>query len=247
MTAGRLRGLCATNYIMALLFSGGLLWMMATEAPARESPLPTQATSSKETPMTIASEHAAEPDAGAGAGGDDAASSERPPRLSAKAAAPPPVRDRWQLPLVMALAGGLGGALCNLRGIFMYSSGEARARGRSLQDAPEFPETLLTPYYVRLAIGPCVGLAALLVASLAFTPFSESAAAVPGWDNLAIAYRYMGLAFLAGFASKEFMQALKNTAEGLFGQNSAVKNDTRPHTAESSGRNTPPAPVAPKV
>jgi hypothetical protein len=254
---GRLRLLCWSNYLAALLFSGGLVWMMATgprgaAAAASDQPAPSQEASNASAPQRSA----APVDAGVGgAGGSTPAGEPRtsttPKAVTPKAAAPQPLHDRWQLPLVMILAGGLGAALCNLRGIFMYSSGELRARGQKPQDEPEFPQLLETPYYVRLAIGPCVGLASLLVASLAFAPFSENSASAPSWDNLSLAYRYMGLAFLSGFASKEFMQALKNTAEGLFGQKPAAKDDTKPGTGEDgspgAGASTPPPPGAPRV
>ncbi|MBU6340069.1 MAG: hypothetical protein KGS48_01130 [Bacteroidetes bacterium] len=102
------------------------------------------------------------------------------------------------------LAGGLGGALSNLRGIFEFS-----------RDLTYIPAYLEIPFYIRPVSGVICGLFTFFVSSFfagALTQGSPSS-----WQTLEGMFPYIGIAFIAGYASQEFMERLKETAKTLFG------------------------------
>lgn len=107
--------------------------------------------------------------------------------------------------LLMLLAGGLGGILCNFRGLFVH-----------LRDEMYFPVELEIPYYVRGFTGAICGLIIYFVASLLVVSITLEAVA----SNITFQgmISYIALALLAGFASQEFTERLKQTAGTLFGQ-----------------------------
>jgi hypothetical protein len=102
------------------------------------------------------------------------------------------------------LAGGLGGALSNLRGIFEFA-----------RDKTYFPAYLEIPFYVRPISGVICGLFTFFVSSFFAGALTQGDAS--GWQTLNGMFPYIGIAFIAGFASQEFMERLKETAKTLFG------------------------------
>lgn len=107
--------------------------------------------------------------------------------------------------LLMLVAGGLGGILCNFRGLFAH-----------LRDEHYFPAELEIPYYVRAVTGALCGLIVYFVASLLVVSITLEAVV----DNITFQgmISYIALALLAGFGSQEFTERLKATAGTLFGQ-----------------------------
>ncbi len=108
--------------------------------------------------------------------------------------------------ILMILAGGLGGVLCNLRGFFMQFR----------KDDGGFPATLEIPYYVRPFLGAGAGLFVYFVANFLITSITVTYVAtnIPFQGMVS----FMALAILAGFGSLEFFERLKETALSLFGQ-----------------------------
>lgn len=108
--------------------------------------------------------------------------------------------------ILMILAGGLGGVLCNLRGFFMQFR----------KDDGGFPATLEIPYYVRPFLGAGAGLFIYFVANFLITSITVTyiATNIPFQGMVS----FMALAILAGFGSLEFFERLKETALSLFGQ-----------------------------
>lgn len=108
--------------------------------------------------------------------------------------------------VLMILAGGLGGVLCNLRGFFMQFR----------KDEGGFPKNLEVPYYVRPFMGAGAGLFIYFVANFLITSITVTyeATNIPFQGMVS----FMALAILAGFGSLEFFQRLKETALSLFGQ-----------------------------
>lgn len=105
--------------------------------------------------------------------------------------------------LAILLAGGLGGALCNLRGIFQFA-----------RDNSFFPTYLEIPFYLRPISGMICGLFTFFVGSFFAGALSKGEA--DGWQTFQGMFPFIGIAFLAGFASQEFMERLKETAKTLF-------------------------------
>lgn len=116
-----------------------------------------------------------------------------------------PEEIRWLLFTLLTLlaAGGLGGVLCNLRGIFKYH----RARGY-------FPERFKIPFIIRPWMGAAVGLLTFFVASLLNSALSNAAS--NSWQTLSGRIPFIGLAVIAGFGSQEFMERMKEVAKTLF-------------------------------
>jgi hypothetical protein len=112
---------------------------------------------------------------------------------------------------VMA-AGMLGGAVCNLRGIFTHTQN----KGGSL------PTRLETPYYIRPPTSAMTGLLTFFLGHLLVTSLSVDASK-EGWADLPGRLPYIAIALLAGFAAQEFMERLKALARTLFGEN--FRND----------------------
>lgn len=105
--------------------------------------------------------------------------------------------------ITMVIAGGAGGTLCNLRGLFRWMS-----------ETGSFPARFATPFYVRPFTGAMTGLFAFFVGHLLVTSFSGGPA--NSWRYLEGRLPYVGLAIVAGFAAQEFMERLKEVARTLF-------------------------------
>ncbi len=105
----------------------------------------------------------------------------------------------------ISLAGGLGGVLSNLRGVFGFT-----------RDQSYFPAYLELPFYLRPVSGVLCGLFTFFVSSF-FSGALAQQGAGSGWQTLQGMFPYIGIAFIAGFASQEFMERLKDTAQTLFG------------------------------
>ncbi len=125
----------------------------------------------------------------------------------------------------ISLAGGLGGVLSNLRGVFGFT-----------RDQSYFPAYLELPFYLRPVSGVLCGLFTFFVSS--FFSGSLSPGDTAGWQTLQGMFPYIGIAFIAGFASQEFMERLKETAQTLFGVQSSAGNTVEVVSA-------PPPPAAP--
>lgn len=112
----------------------------------------------------------------------------------------------YSIVVLMILAGGLGGVLCNLRGFFIQFR----------KDEGGFPPNLEVPYYVRPFMGAGAGLFIYFVANFLITSITVTyeATNIPFQGMVS----FMALAILAGFGSLEFFQRLKETALSLFGQ-----------------------------
>ena len=128
----------------------------------------------------------------------------------------------------ISLAGGLGGVLSNLRGVFGFT-----------RDQSYFPAYLELPFYLRPVSGVLCGLFTFFVSSFFSGALAQGSGA--GWQTLEGMFPYIGIAFIAGFASQEFMERLKDTAQSLFGvQTSNTTADTTV-PASVSPVETPPA------
>lgn len=127
----------------------------------------------------------------------------------------------------ISLAGGLGGALSNLRGVFEHA-----------RDKSYFPEYLELPFYLRPVSGVLCGLFTFFLARFFTIALSSGENLGGGWQTLEGMLPYIGIAFLAGFASQEFMERLKETAKSLFGVptqiNDAAAAAPPPATNESA-------------
>jgi hypothetical protein len=95
-------------------------------------------------------------------------------------------------------AGGLGGVVCNLRGIFKYH-----------RDKNKLPDQFRIPFFV-----------------LSFLNSALSSAPTLAWTTLAGRIPFIGLALLAGFASQEFMERLKEVAKAAFGETEQAPQPT---------------------
>lgn len=133
-----------------------------------------------------------------------------PPPATAATPAPaspetPPVGQALVATLVtMTLAGGAGGTLCNLRGMFRWIS-----------DKGAFPARYETPFYVRPFTGAMTGLFVFFVGHLFVNALSAPSV---HWRYLEGRLPYVGIAIVAGFAAQEFMQRLKAVAQTLFSE-----------------------------
>jgi Short C-terminal domain len=130
------------------------------------------------------------------------------------------LKDKNIKPLAATLmsvlvAGTLGGSLCNLRGVFTNLQ---RNRGY-------FPARLQIPFYVRPVTGAATGLCTFFVGSLLVTSLAVDSAS-GSWETLPGRLPYIALALLAGFASQEFMQRLKEVAKTLFSERATKDDDS---------------------
>jgi hypothetical protein len=112
--------------------------------------------------------------------------------------------------ITLAFAGGCGGVLCNLRGIFKYYRDEGRLRNR-----------FLVPFIVRPWMGMLVGLFTFFVLSFFGSALTMDSATL-SWTRLSGRIPYIGLAMIAGFGSQEFMERLKEVAKTIFSEGEAV-------------------------
>jgi hypothetical protein len=122
-------------------------------------------------------------------------------------------------------AGGLGGVVCNLRGIFKYH-----------RDESKLPDRFRIPFFVRPWLGAAVGLITFFV--LSFLNSALSSTPTLAWATLAGRIPFIGLALLAGFASQEFMERLKEVAKAAFGETEQAPQPTMSNLAgelKSSG------------
>jgi hypothetical protein len=106
---------------------------------------------------------------------------------------------------LMLISGGLGGILCNLRGIFTNYRREGA-----------LPDRLFVPYLTRPFTAAICGVfvyfvASMLVTSITLTPIAYGV----GFQGM---ISYMAFAIVAGFGSQEFMERLKALALTLFGE-----------------------------
>lgn len=126
----------------------------------------------------------------------------------------------WAL-VTFFCAGGLGGVVCNLRGIFEYYMKNGN-----------LPETYFVPYVVRPWMGAGCGLITFFVLSFLNTALSSSGSLA--WTTLPGRIPYLGLAIVAGFGSHEFMERLKEIAKSAFAiQTSGPKPDDEENGIEN--------------
>jgi hypothetical protein len=104
--------------------------------------------------------------------------------------------------VTMLLAGGAGGVLCNLRGLFRWNS-----------DVGFFPQRFEIPFYIRPITGALTGVFTFFVGHMLVSSLSSDGL---NWVSLEGRVPYIGLAFLAGFTAQEFMQKLKDVAQTTF-------------------------------
>jgi hypothetical protein len=132
----------------------------------------------------------------------------------------------------MLLAGALGALLCNLRGIFTYT---ATDRGKGA-----FPEVLVPGYYARPFIGAVTGVLVFFVGYLVASSELVNGA-TSAWTTLSGRLPYLAIAILAGFASHEFMQKMKEVAETLFQSGPSQRIEVVPNPDEPSMQSSPNA------
>jgi hypothetical protein len=113
--------------------------------------------------------------------------------------------------VTMLFAGATGGTLCNLRGLFKY--------GRD----GEFPTNLQAPFYIRPFTGAVAGVFIFFVGNLLTSALSIQASNLT-WASLPGRLPYIALALLAGFASQEFTERLKEVAKTSFSPNTQNTN-----------------------
>jgi len=106
----------------------------------------------------------------------------------------------------LAFAGGCGGVLCNLRGIF-----------RAYRDEGYLKKRFLVPFIVRPWMGMLVGLFTFFVLSFFGSALTMDSAKL-SWTSLSGRIPYIGLAMIAGFGSHEFMDRLKEVAKTVFSE-----------------------------
>lgn len=133
----------------------------------------------------------------------------------------------------ISLAGGLGGALSNLRGIFEFS-----------RDQTFFPAYLEMPFYVRPISGVICGLFTFFLSTF-FAGALAAQGTGSGWQTVQGMFPYIGIAFVAGFASQEFMERLKETAKTLFGATQQSDDNADPVVVQPVTI-TPPANTTPE-
>lgn len=124
--------------------------------------------------------------------------------VSASTEAPPIGQALVATLITMTLAGGAGGTLCNLRGMFRWIS-----------EKGGFPARYETPFYVRPFTGAMTGLFVFFVGHLFVNALSAPSV---HWRYLEGRLPYVGMAIVAGFAAQEFMQRLKAVAQTLFSE-----------------------------
>ncbi len=107
--------------------------------------------------------------------------------------------------LTLIIAGGTGGILCNLRGLFRW-----------YRDEGLFPTKYLVPFLVRPWMGCLVGAFTFFLASFFNAALTDATQMT--WVTLAGRLPFIGLAILAGFGSQEFMERMKDIALTTFGQ-----------------------------
>lgn len=126
----------------------------------------------------------------------------------------------------ITLAGGLGAALSNLRGLYEYH-----------RDLNYFPAYLEMPFYLRPLSGMLCGLFTFFVSNFFAGALAQQSAGA--WQTVQGSFPFIGIAFLAGFAAQEFMERLKETAKALFGVTTQTPVVANPAAAQPVA--TPPA------
>lgn len=111
--------------------------------------------------------------------------------------------------ITMAFAGGLGGVLCNLRGIFKF-----------YRDEGYFPARFVIPFYLRPVMGAAAGVLMFFIGHLLSSALSDSTSM--SWATLPGRLPYVAFALLAGFAVQEFNEWMKETAKTLFSDEAAA-------------------------
>lgn len=206
----RLRGLLAFNFLTTVGLAAWLLLLLGAaegkiNAAPREKDKTETAAPGQTTPPPDTTPAARQDTSGQAGAGQD---------TTGKAGAKAETQENaltglsfYDILLMMLLAGGLGGVLCNLRGFFMHYRGG---------DNKSFPEHLEVPYYTRAFMGAGAGLFVYFVANflIASITIQYVAKDVPFQGMVS----FIALAMLAGFGSLEFFQRMKETALSLFGQ-----------------------------
>jgi hypothetical protein len=121
--------------------------------------------------------------------------------------------------LTMLCAGGAGGTLCNLRGIFKY-----------YRDEDEFPLELVVPFIIRPFMGSIAGVLIFFLGNFFNSALSD--VSPQSWATLPGRLPYIGLALLAGFGSQEFMQRLKEIAKTTFSEDKEQEKPTNTRKTE---------------
>lgn len=192
----------------------------AAQAAAAKTAAKTETTSPKKTsaapvPSDTAAASAAAGDTSASnASGSDTVSPAEPTKQEEKKQPANPMMIAYVL-WAISLAGGLGGVLCNLRGVFEFE-----------RDKSYFPAYLELPFYLRPVSGVLCGLFTFFVSTFFAGALTQGDG--DGWQTLPGMFPYIGIAFIAGFASQEFMERLKETAKTLFGVPSAAEPPEAP-------------------
>jgi hypothetical protein len=107
--------------------------------------------------------------------------------------------------LTMMAVGALGGMLCNLRGLFQ----------NIVEKNGGFPEMLVLPFYTRPFVGAITGMIVFFIGTLLTNALSIESTNL-GWTSLIGRIPYIALALLAGFASREFMERMKEVVRTMF-------------------------------
>lgn len=225
------RRLVLYNVVLMLLLGAGLFWVIyfsantlyQQEKNAREQArLDTQKKTPPEKPAA-AIPHAAPADSTNSGEGADSAGAVPPPPAQDSIQAPPatpetPLTDPRMIAYILfaiTMAGGLGGTLCNLRGIFEFTR----------DNKGKFPEHLEMGFYLRPVSGVLCGLFTFFVSTFFAGALSQGGSS---WRTLDGMFPYIGIAFIAGFASQEFMERLKDTARTLFGSGNGAAPEPQP-------------------
>lgn len=149
-----------------------------------------------------------------------------PPRLPAQQSR----QALFDTLLTMLVAGGAGGTLCNLRGLFRWMSIN---KGR-------FPKAYALPFVVRPFTGSLTGLFVFFVGNLLVAALAETRPRA--WETLDGRLPYIGFALLAGFAAQEFMEKLKEVARTTFGGTEDSDDDESEERGGSKKGEQPKAP-----
>lgn len=135
------------------------------------------------------------------------------------AASNPAIVDEDLLPLflstllTMMAAGALGGMLCNLRGLFTWI---VRAGGA-------FPAKYELPFYTRPFVGAITGTIVFFIGNLLANALAFNSDDL-GWESLPGRIPYIAIAFLAGFASRELMERMKEVVKTMFSMEAEANN-----------------------
>lgn len=220
----RRRTILLIGYTVAVTVVFSLLLYQIVLQAARADAAKQKAAPTTEQPAQKAPEAPAAPAANPEVSGDSAATSAvDSPRTvveAADSAATTPPAEKKQsgtdprmisfVLIAITLAGGLGAALSNLRGVFEFTR----------ENSGNFPAYLELPFYLRPVSGMLCGLFTFFLSTFFAGALSQADGA--GWRTLDGMFPYIGIAFLAGFAAQEFMERLRDIARTVFGNSPAA-------------------------